>query len=630
MARIYAEFSCNGQGMERKDSNILAEGARGAVGARFALCDKWDGLNVYAHFQYCETAYDVPLNDGAADVPADVMKTPGFFVSVFGETEEGERLTSERVFVELRPSLDAPGVPTPPLDKTLLQILEAKVQGCIEAAAALRADADAGAFDGAPFSVSHVFGSVAEMEAHEGAEVGAFAVINSGADQEDNARVYQRTADGWLYLADMSGLPGRDGLDGANAGYVGAALDAESDGAGTWVFSVRNTTDVSGLPIPVPVDKGGTGATDAATARANLEAAAADHDHEGVYAKEDHDHEGVYAKSGHTHSLSSLGAAPSSHSHGYEDIKGVAAAMLANQGNAPLVHVLPEYNADAAVTPSGYNVVAYSPATGMLHVNMAFTTTAEVAAGTPLFYLPFEAFNGNSYTSAALATVFGSSAAATLAQAFSVTATVKAIDADGRPGEAFGVGVTLGSKVGAGRRIVIEGALPTHCLWFRHDPVALEARREAVCQAMRDMEGLYTYNNDNAGRLTPETSGYTDCSGTTYTAYKRALAWNIGGVEDYQATKGRHIARFAKGEEIPLWLLQKADLILLYKESGDVWSHAALYMGDNVLWDMSPDTYPNGVKGSGPYLRSDNVSGGLADAWTGHAWSHIDVVRFIV
>lgn len=312
MARIYAEFQCAGQGMERTDENVLAEGARGAVGARFDLCSKWDGLTVYAHFQRMAAGYDVPLENGEAEVPADVMKTPGFFVSVFGDTGEGERLTSERVFVELRPSLDAPGVPAPPLDKTLLQILEAKVQECIDMAAALRADADAGAFDGDPFSVSHVFGSVAEMEAHEGAEVGAFAVINSGADQEDNARVYQRTADGWLYLADMSGTPGKDGVDG-EAAVMGAEFTAESDGAGTWTFGVENLLDPQGIEVPVPVEQGGTGAENAAEARANLGAAAADHAHDGVYSKE-----------GHTHSLSSLGAAAAKHSHGIEDLEGVA------------------------------------------------------------------------------------------------------------------------------------------------------------------------------------------------------------------------------------------------------------------------------------------------------------------
>lgn len=312
MARIYAEFTCAGQGMERTDGNVLAEGARGTVGARFALCSKWDGLTVYAHFQRMTAAYDVPLENGEAEAPADVMKAPGFFVSVFGETEEGERLTSERVFVELRPSLDAPGVPAPPMDRTLLQILEAKVQECIDMAAALRADADAGAFDGDPFRVSHVFGSVAEMEAHEGAEVGAFAVINSGEDQEDNARVYQRQADGWLYLADMRGMPGRDGLDG-DAAVMGAEFTAESDGAGTWTFGVENLLDPKGIKVPVPVEQGGTGATDAEQARANIGAAAADHGHDGVYSKE-----------GHTHSLSSLGAAAEEHGHSIEDLEGVA------------------------------------------------------------------------------------------------------------------------------------------------------------------------------------------------------------------------------------------------------------------------------------------------------------------
>ena len=619
MARIYAEFQCVGQGMERADENILAEGARGAVGARFALCSKWDGLSVYAHFQHMAAAYDVPLEEGAADVPSDVMKSPGFFVSVFGETGEGERLTSERVFVELRPSLDAPGVPAPPMDRTLLQVLEAKVQTCIDAAAALRADADAGAFDGDPFSVSHVFGSVAEMEAYEGAEVGAFAVINSGADQEDNARVYQRQADGWLFLVDMSGTPGKDGEDG----------------------------EVSELTIPIAVQYGGTGAEGAEAARANLGAAAADHDHDGVYSKADHDHDGVYSDANHTHTLSSLGAAAashkhgysdlsgvaaSSHSHGYADIEGVAASMLANQGNGPFITLIPEYNADATVSPSDYNKMYYLPASGVIEVEMIFTTTAAVAANTPLFYLPFTPYGGTGYASAGLATVYATNATATNAQSHSTNVSVKVFN--GMP-DGFGCGVSLTTQVGASRRIVLKGYLPTQALIMRHDPSFLEAKRDAVCAVMRSCEGQLTYDYNsltNAQRYDPfgNTPPATDCSGLTYYCYAKALGWNIGGVEDTQVMHGRFIGRFAKGEEIPTWLLQKADLLCLYRDDTDLWTHAAMYMGNNELWDLSSSAYPNGVQGVGPYLRSDNVATGLTNAWTSHAWTHIDVVRFIV
>lgn len=612
MANCYIDFRCVQQGLERTDDNVIAEGVAKKLFARFDLCPKWDGLKAYARFKHMNAVYDVPIIDSCAEIPAEVVKYTGFEVSVFGEDGEGGRLTSAMVFNEVKRGIDAEGVAPMPATPSMIDTLISKASKAEADAAAVRAAADAGVFTGAPFYISHVFGSIEELEAFEGAAVGEFAIINCGAEFEENARVYQREEDGWLFVADMSGTPGKDG----DAVFMGASMTAESDGNGTFTFGVVNWLDPKGVSIPVPVEQGGTGATDAAAARRNL----------GVPAIT-HNHDGVYSPAGHTHTPEDVGAAPSSHYHDYYDIESAAAPIMANQGNAPLVHILPTYNADAAVTPSGYNVIAYSPATGMIHVNTVFTTTAEVASGTPLFYLPFEAFKGNSYTSAALATVFGTAAAATLAQAFNTSVTVKALNASV---EGCGVGVTLGSKVGKDRRIVIEGALPTHCLWFRHDPTALEKRRDAVCQAMRDMEGLYTYSNKNAGRLTPETSGYTDCSGTTYTAYKRALGWNIGSVEDYQASRGRHIARFAKGEEIPLWLLQKADLLLLYKENSDVWSHVAMYMGDNVLWDMSTSAYPNGTSGSGPYLRSDNVSTGLASAWPNAAWSHVDVVRFIV
>lgn len=310
----YIDFQCVQQDLRRADDRTVAAGAT-CLEARFDLCPKWDGLSVYAHFERDGAVpFDVQLEDGCAEIPAEMVQYTGFFVSVYGADGSGGILTSARVFVKVDRSIEADGV-LGPLKKTpsLLERLEAKIQKIVDTAAALRADADAGRFDGDPFKVSHVFGSVAEMEAHEGAAVGAFAVINSGADQEDNGRVYQREADGWLFLADMSGLPGKDGLNG-DAAVLGAKISAEDQGGGTWVFGVKNTTDLAGVPIPVPVESGGTGATDAQTARENIGAAAADHAHDGVYSKEDH-----------THSLSGLGAAAADHGHGIEDLEGVAA-----------------------------------------------------------------------------------------------------------------------------------------------------------------------------------------------------------------------------------------------------------------------------------------------------------------
>lgn len=189
------------------------------------------------------------------------------------------------------------------------------VQTCIETAASVRADADAGVFNGEPFVIAKTYPSIADMEADEGGDVaaGQYVVIDAGTvNDEDNAKLYQRTADGWKFVVDMSGASGTiEGL--ADAGTAGYVLTKTNDGF-AWqpVFPESGTTGQvltktesggewqnapDGLPeggevgqvltktesgaewsaasaeveYPVSLEHGGTGAEDAAAARTNLD-----------------------------------------------------------------------------------------------------------------------------------------------------------------------------------------------------------------------------------------------------------------------------------------------------------------------------------------------------------------------
>lgn len=261
---IYLDFECAQQDMRRADSQVVAEGAN-VLHARFDFCPKWDGLQLYARFKNGAAVYDVPIVDGVAPIPAEVVRFGVFEVSAFGLDGMGGRLTSARALVPVRHGIDLDGVAPIPATQTLLERFEGMVRGCIDIAAGVRADADAGLFNGAPFDVYATFPSVAAMEQDEETPVGAFVVIDAGsAENEENARVYQRSADGWRFIVDMSGAQGAQGVQGIQ-GERGEKGDKGDAGSA-----------FSGL---LGIEEGGTGATTAAQARANLGAAAEGHKH---------------------------------------------------------------------------------------------------------------------------------------------------------------------------------------------------------------------------------------------------------------------------------------------------------------------------------------------------------------
>lgn len=69
---------------------------------------------------------------------------------------------------------------------------------------------------GSPFAIAKTFESVTALEHDTTVEEGKFAVIASTSPDADtdNGRLYVRTADGWSYLLDLSGVKGVQGPAG--------------------------------------------------------------------------------------------------------------------------------------------------------------------------------------------------------------------------------------------------------------------------------------------------------------------------------------------------------------------------------------------------------------------------------
>jgi len=111
--------------------------------------------------------------------------------------------------------------------------------------------------------------------------------------------------------------------------------------------------------------------------------------------------------------------------------------------------------------------------------------------------------------------------------------------------------------------------------------------------------GVYAYSQAS-GRLTPDTSGYTDCSGLTYYCYKTVTGQNIGTWTGTQNTHGTAIV--SGSGAVPEAQLVIGDLIFYnwsyYKSSYD---HVDMYTGPN-------QAIGHGGPGRGPTYKNNLAS----------------------
>lgn len=105
--------------------------------AEFIFTPDWDGITKTALFKFDDTPYAMLLGgDNTCVVPAEVIKSPSFIVSVVG----GDRITANSVKVLVIPSGYEEGeTPEPPTPDIYEQIIEMMRQQGVDAAAALEA-----------------------------------------------------------------------------------------------------------------------------------------------------------------------------------------------------------------------------------------------------------------------------------------------------------------------------------------------------------------------------------------------------------------------------------------------------------------------------------------------------------
>lgn len=124
---------------------------------------------------------------------------------------------------------------------------------------------------------------------------------------------------------------------------------------------------------------------------------------------------------------------------------------------------------------------------------------------------------------------------------------------------------------------------------------------QALVNWMAAHADAYQYGQ-GPGRLEPDTSGYTDCSGLCYWCYMQVLGMNIGTWGGDQINNGTLIATGTSN--IDTSSLQLGDLIFYEWQGGNpvTYDHTAMYAGNGQVWSHGGGQGPNLIPIVGAYI----------------------------
>lgn len=111
---------------------------------------------------------------------------------------------------------------------------------------------------GEGFKIEKVYTSVSEMEndfSNFDLVEGDFVIINTGSvEDEDNAKLYAKGKTSWVFVTDMSGMSGKDGLNGSRI-YMAQSGDVNL--SGSWTAYLTQDDYEACIPGDVVVGKNG-------------------------------------------------------------------------------------------------------------------------------------------------------------------------------------------------------------------------------------------------------------------------------------------------------------------------------------------------------------------------------------
>ena len=137
-----------GQSLKLYTPVIAADSLHYLTGLAHFSGSDWDGHSAWLHFRQGETVYDIALDeDGAFDEAAELSLTVGEWELYMTGTDGEDRLTTVPVALTVKASglVDAPLHPMP---LSVAEQVDSKASTALAFAAAVKAAAEAGAFDG--------------------------------------------------------------------------------------------------------------------------------------------------------------------------------------------------------------------------------------------------------------------------------------------------------------------------------------------------------------------------------------------------------------------------------------------------------------------------------------------------
>ena len=90
-----------------------------------------------------------------------------------------------------------------------------------------------------PFIISKVFPSISAMQADTSVNNGEFVIIQSNPEEEDNAKLFVKTEEGFNFVVDLSGFRGPQGADGKDGRY-GEQGQSGQDGKSAYQIAIDN------------------------------------------------------------------------------------------------------------------------------------------------------------------------------------------------------------------------------------------------------------------------------------------------------------------------------------------------------------------------------------------------------